>query len=450
MAITLRQNPTSPNIGNSNLLNAVTSNSSSNAQYRFVVDVKDDNGDLLQRLKQQPNPSNTGIFDVGNIIPTYLGNTDRVWDITTPTANTFCGKDFQIKFGEEWAFNTTGSVVLFNGIEDAAGNPAVSGSDYIFILNGVLDPNDQVNWNWNSGSKYHEEDPIDDVVFSHQFGLTAFDVNKVKSGDFHTISLLRGNTNGDSNVVDTSAQDVFAATYRQYDATGSLLDTDVLYDTFTGLRTSQVERWSDVYLNQDETTRLVHWPAGPQNIEDAGVPILADTSYYTITFNAQATDTFVNEDGVWGEYRFNITEGDCDYPGVRFAWKNEYGVWDYFNFNLAESTTSNVTRESYKQSFVNYSAPNQAPYRKERRGESQYVNQVSKTRSAQSDYLSQTEADNLRELFYSTEVYIQDGTQFLPVVITNATLTEKTNPRSQKLFTYNVEYKMANDTRSRV
>jgi len=64
--------------------------------------------------------------------------------------------------------------------------------------------------------------------------------------------------------------------------------------------------------------------------------------------------------------------------------------------------------------------------------------------------LNQTDADNLRELFFSTNVYVQDGTEFLPVVIENASVREKTNPRSQKLFTYTVNYRYANEERPRV
>ena len=305
------------------------------------------------------------------------------------------------------------------------------------------------NWNWISGSKYQPEDPLDDVTFNHQFGLTNFDTSSVRTGDYGTISILRGNLDGNGDNPNL-AQDVFAATYRQYDATGSLLDTDILYDTFTGLRTLQTQFWSDVYTSQSEATRLVHYPAGPQNIEDVGVPILSNTAYYTITFNAQATDTLVNPDGVWGVYTYNINEANCGYPGVRFAWKNEYGVWDYFNFSLADSTTSNVERQQYEQSFVDYSTTtNSAVYDKSSRGKNNYYNRITKQHTAQSDYLTQVDADNLRELFFSTDVYVQEGTSFLPVVITNASITEKTNPRTQKLFRYTVEYQYANEVRSR-
>jgi hypothetical protein len=145
-----------------------------------------------------------------------------------------------------------------------------------------------------------------------------------------------------------------------------------------------------------------------------------------MTFYNQSAEPGVNYNGMFGEYRFEIDSANCGYPGVRFAWKNEYGVWDYFNFNLAESTTSNVGRESYEQTFVDYSSTNTVTYDKARRGQSQFQNRVNKTHTAESDYLTQENADNLRELFFSTNVYVQEGTTFLPVVITNASITEKT------------------------
>jgi len=454
MAIDLRQYSTSPNIGNSNLVHAVTSNSSSRAQFKFVADINDDSGNLLQRVKQQPNPNTTGVFDFGNIIPTYLGPTDEVWKIANVTNNTACGKDFQIRFGEEYSSTATGFTTLYTGdTPDAAGNPNISGSFTTFLLDGVTNPNDLVNWNWNSGSKYDEESTDGLTTFTHQNGLTAFNTASVRVGDYHTISILNGNLTGifPTDLDSSLAQDIYCVVYRQYDATGSLLDTDILYNTAAGPRTTSAELWSDVYLDQDETTRLIHFPAGPQNIEDAGVPILSDdTGYYTMTFYNQTEEPGINYNGVFGEYRFEIDNRNCGYDGVRFAWKNEYGVWDYFNMGLAESTTSVIERESYKQTFVDYSSINTVTYDKDRRGQSQYQNRVNKTRTAQSDYLTQTDADNLRELFFSTNVYVQDGTEFLPIVIENANVTEKTNPRNQKLFTYTVNYRYANDERPRV
>ena len=65
MAITIQQQPTSPNMGNAHLLWVVTSNSSSEAQYQFVADVYvSGSSTRVQRVKQQPNPDRKGVFDL--------------------------------------------------------------------------------------------------------------------------------------------------------------------------------------------------------------------------------------------------------------------------------------------------------------------------------------------------------------------------------------------------
>jgi len=450
MAVSLQQFPTSPNTANDNLVYLCTSTEVTQPQFQFVVDIKDENNVLIQRVKQQPNPSSKGIFDLGNLIPTQLGPTDRVWDISVATRVTSSAKEFNILFGEEYGTSVSSSVTLYNGA-GSPGDPAVSQPTQIFfLLDGVVDPNELVNWNFNSGSKYAEEDPTDDVTFSHQFGLTPFDTSSIRLGDYHTISFFNGNAvgNGDNPNL---AMDVFAATFKQYDANGVIGSTDIIYNT-AGPRTTNTEFWTDVYTDQSGSTRLIHFPAGPQNLVDAGISLDSDLAYYTVDFTAQATDTFPNSNGVWGSYRFDITTANCGYDGVRFAYKNSYGVWDYYNFSLAETSTSDIERQQYEQSFVNFSnTDNNVAYDRERRGKNNYYNKITKRRTANSDYLTQTDADNLRELFYSTDVYVQqaDG-EYFPVIINNASITEKTNPRSQKLFRYTVEYQYANGDRSRL
>mgnify|MGYP003644059090 FL=1 len=452
MALTLQQYPTSPNIANSNLVYLCTSTQVAQPQFQFVVDIKDESGTLIQRVKQQPNPSSKGVFDIGNIMPTELGPTDKVWDISAAAANVFCARDFEIAFGEEYGTSVSSSVTLYDGA-GSPGDPAVTQPTAIFfLLDGVTNPEDLIDWNWNSGSKYDEEDPLDDVTFNHQFGLTTFNSSSIRLGDYHTISLLNGNTQGNGDNPN-SAMDVFAATIRQYDSSGVIGSTDIIYNEVLRGGSPTVVFWNDVYTLQTDNTRLIHWPAGPQNLVDAGIGIDSDLAYYTITFTAQATDGLENSSGVWGTYRFDVTTANCGYEGVRFAYKNIYGVWDYFNFGLAESNESSIERQQYKQSFLNYSnTDNNVAYDKERRGKNNYYNKITNQRTANSDYLTQTDADNLRELFNSTDVYAADGRyggQFLPVIITNASITEKTNPRTQKLFKYTVEYQFANEARSR-
>ena len=466
MAITIGTKSTSPNLANNNVVYSVSSTKTNEPQFRFVMDINDRSGNLLQRLKQQPNVDyGVGIFDIGQILPNYLGPTDKIWYTATdntPNTNFYCADEFQIRFGEEYAVSATATPDVFPGTytgggSAAPGDPAVSSSYYTYFIDGVKNPNELGNgFNWLSSSKYDQEDTYGTPTFNHQNGLTNFDTSKVRLGDYHTISILNGNLDGLPNAaVDNGyAQDIYAMRIEQFDSDNGTVGLDTLYNL--SIRGSSIELWDDVYLLQTYRTRLLHWGVGPQNMVDGGITIDPDCAYYIVTFHNQTAEPGVNDNGIYGTYRFDIKEAACDFPGTRFTWKNEYGVWDYFNFELATATTSDIQRESYQQNFVDYGAISaQAQY--DRRGMKQFQNKITRTFTAESNYLTQEEADNVRELFYSTNVYVQnpdgnvaDNNTFLPVVIESVSVTEKTNPRSQKLFRYTVQYRYANELQPRV
>ena len=456
MSITINQQATSPNLVDNTILYTVNSNQIAQPQFQYLCDIKTSTGTLIQRIKQQPNPSGYGVFDVGMICSYNMGPSDQVWMTNVVQTQTNCAKQFQVLFGEEYGTSVSSSVSIYNGVTNVTGGlpPAQSGRTYYYMLGGTLDPNDKLNWNWPSSSKYYDTE-INDSTFNYQVGLTDFPATQsIRRNDWATISTLNGNVHGATNS-DEFAQDIYAMVVNQYDVTGSLVISNTYYNVSTGAdnggpRANSTQLWAQVYTLQSQETRLIHWPVGPKNI-DEGPGLEADTSYYDVIFYEQATDGFINDNGIYGKYRFEIVSPECGYDGVRFAWKNKYGVWDYFNFGLAQTTNDSIERNEFKQNFVNYStSTGTVVYDKGRRGLSQYVNKINKLRTAESNWLTQDDADVIRELFFSTEVFIQNGVEFLPVVIRNGGLTEKTNPRTQKLFKYTVEYQLANDTQNRI
>ena len=459
MAILISQQATTPNLANNNLVYEVTSSLYANPQFQYICDIKS-GSTLIQRIKQQPNPSGYGVFDIGMIVTSNVGPTDQVWMTPTVQTQTTCAKQFTVLFGEEYGTSVSSSVSIYNGITNAVtGSPARSGSSYYYNLDGTLDPNDKVNWNWNSGSKYSNQQ-INDLEFTYQRGLTDMPATQsVRIYDWATISFLNGNLNGAANSA-TNAQDVYAMVVDQYDATGSLLIQNIYYNVSTGAdnggpRATTTQLWSQVYTSQSQDTRLIHFPAGPRNI-DEGAGLESGLAYYNVTFCEQFAGTSsINTDGIYGKYRFDIVDASCGYDGARFAWKNKYGVWDYYTFPLAQTTIDNIERQTYKQTFVNFSTTaTTVTYDKARRGNTQFINKITKNRTAETDWIDQETADAMLELFYSTDVYMQDQTPYsgiwLPIVVTNATLTEKTNPRTQKLFKYTIEFTLANDTQNRL
>lgn len=445
MAITINKQAASPNLANGYLVYQVTSTQIAQAQFQFVADIKYNGGALIQRVKQQPNPQGYGVFDFSRIIATQLGETDEVWKIQTAQTNTACGLEFDVIFGEEYGTSVSSSITLYTGL-GPAGSPAKSGSAYYFYLDGVVNPNELSNWNWDTSNNLDYVNPTINPTGNYQNALTDFSTNTIRSTDYHTISFLNGNINGTTDL-SSSAQDVYIMAVKEYNSTGSLTNTMYWYNSEDvsngGPRATASTLWGVAYASQSQATRLIHFPAGPQNFQDDGNPVDTTTAYYDLEFYSQNTSGSIG--GVlWGSYRFNV-QNNCDYDGTRFAWKNQYGVWDYFNFTLAEDAQTGIERKTFNQTFLNYASNTPVTYNKARRGDLQYYNELTERYTAQSDWLTQTEADNIKELFYSTNVYIQDGTNFLPVVVINSTIEQKKNIRTQKLFRYTVEYKFAND-----
>jgi hypothetical protein len=191
---------------------------------------------------------------------------------------------------------------------------------------------------------------------------------------------------------------------------------------------------------------------GPRNITNAG-NINLDTlpwEYYTVKLVGQQASEVANLNAIWDQFTIYKTTGNCEYNGVRFAWINDYGVYDWYTFSLADNKNTSLERGIYKQPFVNYSTTTATvPYDIKRRGDNSYYVNIREEFTANSDWLTQTEADWLDKLFYSPNVYIQDGNNMIPVIITSNAFTNRTNPRTQKNFQYAITYTLANNKRSR-
>jgi hypothetical protein len=450
MAITIRQSPTQPNMANNNLVYAVTSNSSSAPQFQFVVDLTlDGSNTVLQRIKQQPNPNNTGVFDMGSIITNYL-DSDNNWKAAPFSTASQAAKRFDVKFGEQYGTSSSSSVILYTGVGAVSGSPAVTASAYLYTINGLVDPNDKVDWNFPSASYFTASAVSTTTTFSKQHALTNAPLTQnIQDGEYATISLINGNFTDSTS----SAQDIYLVDVTVYDATGSEIDQYDLANITSnggGPRLNIGTLWGAIATSQKAGTQLITVGVGPQNLADGGNTLPTNWAYYTVNAYGQQAASTTNESGSYATLRFNKEGAQCGYDGVRFAWKNEFGVWDYYTFTLQTDKSFGIERANYEQTFVPYSSDYPVPYSKERRGVVNYYNKPIQTQVANSNWLTQTEADWLRELFFSANVFYQDGTDFYPAVITSVDLTERTNPRTQRNFQYAIQFQVANQINPRI
>ena len=451
MAITLSQQPTSPGMTNSDYLFTVTSNSSSQPQYQFIADLTlSGSATVLQRIKQQPNPSSFGVFNFGQIVASYL-ESDNSWKAAPFITSSNVGKRFSVKFGEEFGTSISSSVSIYNGITTATtGSPALTGSIYYYVADGLVNPYDAVNFNFPSEYYFTDSAVSTTNTFSKQHALTNAPLTQsIQDGEFATISLINGNfTNSTS-----SAQDIFAVSVVVYNSASVEVDSFDLTNITSnggGPRTAISQVWSAVSANQTAGTQLVTVGIGPQNLADDGNTLQTDWAYYTVNAYGQKSASTINDSGSYASLRYEKQGPQCGYDGVRFAWKNEFGVWDYYTFTLQTDKAFGIERANYEQTFVPYSSDYPVPYSKQRRGAVNYYNKPVQTQVANSNWLDQDEADWIKELFFSANVFYQEGTEFYPAVITSVDVTEKTNPRSQQLFQYAIQFQVANQINPRI
>jgi len=441
MALTIRQNPTSPNQANADLLFVVTSTSSSNPQFQFVMEVSD--GTDTYKFTQQPNPSGKGVFDMGQVASDFLG-ADTPFKTPFVQTSTLGTKTLSSVFYEEYGTSTTSSVGLYGG---------TSGSN-VFVMNGVVEPNSG-DWNFASSSFYTSSFTPTGGGADYgdlQHALTNSPLTQsIKNDEYATVSILNGNFFGE----EFNAQDIYYIQVNVFNEAGSNIQNFGWFNLNSGSinggpRVLDTQYYNDVYGALTDGERLIHVAAGPQNFADAGNTLNANWYSYKVTLVGQESAGIEDNGAQYAQRWFTKDTGECAYTGTRFAFLNELGGYDYYSFDLAHTKQDNITRETYEQTFVPYSTTtNAATYDKSRRGSKVYSISYEETRTAESDYLTQEQADWLRELVESPEVYIQEGTDFVPVVITNSNFTYKTNPRTQKLYTLSIQYKLSNNRRSR-
>lgn len=445
MAIIERQAPTSPNQVASDLVYSVTSNNSSKPQFQFVAKIIDTNNGNQVLIKQQPVPPGTipaakAVFNIAPIVRDFMGE-DKPWKTEKLSKNT-SANEFSVIFYEETGSSVSSSVSLVNPI---------SGSS-VYLLDGVVEMNSG-GWNWDSGSYYTASLAAEDNTFSRQSALTNSPLTQsIRNGEYATLSVINGNFDNSS----TNAQDIYHIQYNVFNESGTNIQNFSYVNTIAnggGPRTLSTQLWQDggVYNGQSTGERMIHVATGPQNFADAGNTLNANWYSYKVSGLEQGTDGQENSAAIYFEKWFTKQEPECDYEGTRFTWLNEVGGWDYFTFPFANSKSDSIDRKTFKQSFVDYSSATgyDVTYDNTRRGTRAYAMHYDETRMAESDWLTTEQADWLREMVESPNVYIQQGTEFYPVMIETSNFDYKTNPRTQKMYRLTLSYKLANNRRSR-
>lgn len=388
MAITINQAPTYPNAVYTNLVYAVSSDLTANPQYQYVMDIRSGSGGgpVLSRIRQYPNPAGTAIFDPSRIIRDYL-EYDTAFDKTGYWYPQDTEANIQ-KFTIEFGeeYGTSpSSSVVLYDGNGLVGEPNVRAGENDIVFQGTVDPNNGVSYNWPYSGSTK-------LLTDRPDGVPL-----VGDQDYMIISAWNGTvTNPVSLSVSALAENGSATSGVSYPVTDDyFLSANIGYDS-ANLTPNKGIR---VTYNGDVRT----WP-----------------------YDTEA----------------------CNYERVNFLFINNYGMWDFYGFNLPIKKNTSIMRKSFVKPFVDYSSVT-SPYNGKRRGTSVYNTSYMDNISVSTPYVTEEVANWLTQLIESPEVYLQEGTNMVPIVITNSNYIHNTNIRSQKAFQYEISYQYANQRQTR-
>lgn len=176
---------------------------------------------------------------------------------------------------------------------------------------------------------------------------------------------------------------------------------------------------------------LLYVGVGPKNLtnsdilDNSGNPVTIATWSGITHYHVYAINSSGNQKSEI--IIFNVIPQNCQYERIRLAYLNRLGGYDYINLTKKSIETTEITRSNYKAHYgylpiqnanLGINTNNKWEYGSYEGGTRSYNVNAITTIEANSDFLNEHDAENLKELFTSPVTYIQVGDKFEPVVCT--------------------------------
>ena len=153
-------------------------------------------------------------------------------------------------------------------------------------------------------------------------------------------------------------------------------------------------------------------------------------------------------------YTFNIYDERSDLGEVRFAWFNDAGGIDYFTADQEGTQSVSNESDSYRRSVIDFTGNTSSnrvvgANRVYRSSVVEYNKSGNTTINKNTKWLTAQEAELVAGMFSSTQVFIQSGSNFIPVTILNSSHDVMVTGRQSELFQYQIQYRLSNDIRTK-
>jgi hypothetical protein len=336
-----------------NRINYTISSTNANLSgFKYVVKVYNSNDELItQAFYDSPaNPADSVEFDVSKFVSVNFDYSSGFYQVPTSVSNTNVIKGYYLKCYEYYEVAGVFQIV--------SASEVVSATKYAFAASFPLLEFDQ----WSTlftGFTYADYLEYTGQSNTEYKPLTDWDTIKLRETDSQIFGFIN---------------------------TGLLTNCELLV----------------TYANATTQTYFIT----PAEVVDRRITYIKITPS-TYGSNVNNIQLFVNwNNGSARRYKFATlyTQSCGRYDPMRLAYLNKYGVYDFFNFDLVSKTTFDVEKKGYERNYSGSIYESDGIRVKN-------INPIYYTKETQkwkiiSDYLTDSQAEILRELYSSPLVYM--------------------------------------------
>jgi len=200
------------------------------------------------------------------------------------------------------------------------------------------------------------------------------------------------------------------------------------------------------------------FPIGPKIINDMAIAgsIKTGATSSVVTTGAILDSTTVYydihlqyDDEVVSETKRIYLDHNCyKHDGVEFLYLGELSTYETYTARSGDEKSFKTDKNEIKSNWYDINST-QYSYNVGDRGTSIVNVRTNESHSVYTDWIKDSEATDLMELFRSPDVYIIKNDNIFPIIITNTSYIEKT-VRNNRMFNYNINYAMAYERLSNI
>ena len=424
-------------------------------KYRFILQVLDEADNVLAKLKTHmlSSTNQVAVFDISRVVDDYLAPTR--WNSSDTDASVVTvgrtGHFPAFLIGLATEHRPVKRIYLRLGFESATSATAAP-TETLNVVNTSVKcfRNEFINDGENYGDRGKE---FQLAQATSNFMSSAPDLGVV-SGWGSAFGNVRHHRIGlNQAAVVTWSNDGGSGTYihvRGFEADGTIIGSANIETISVGGTLNISQDHQRVYYMGIGPLNLTEHASAASNSDLTTIMTSASLAYYEIYASNTTAVASSFQDSI--VHRWTIDDGCSKYPRVQLMFQNRHSGWDFFNFDQrSEEKLTKIERSQYNRPRGNWDSVTTSvdwTYNGWERGVTTTAVKAEKEVRVSTDYIDAGFADHLRDIALSRAVFIVDGNNLIPVVVTDSEYLFKTSV-NDKLISYSFTLQYSNRPRTK-